>query len=92
MTLLLQMGLTWLQQQALLRQQAPLAVQTSARFFRHVRQRPYAFFAQRYAGEISSRVAINDRVAQLLSGEMANTAIRPLKEGTRRPGSLMIII
>ncbi|MBU0971608.1 MAG: NHLP family bacteriocin export ABC transporter peptidase/permease/ATPase subunit [Proteobacteria bacterium] len=75
LTLLLQGGLVWVQQQVLLRQQVNLAIQTSARFFRHVMQLPYAFFAQRYAGEISTRVAINDRVAQLLSGELANTAI-----------------
>lgn len=74
-TLLLQGFLTWLKETSLLRQQVTLAVTTSARFFHHVLRLPYVFFTQRYAGEISSRVLINDRVALLLSGELATTAL-----------------
>ena len=74
-TLILQGFLTWLQERALLRQQVKLAINTSAQFFLHILKLPHTFFAQRYAGEIGSRVAINDRVAQLLSGELASTAL-----------------
>ena len=67
-TLLLQGILTWLKETSLLRQQIKLAVTSSARFFDHVLHLPYVFFTQRYAGDIATRVQINDRVAQLLSG------------------------
>ncbi len=75
LTLVLQGFLTWLKETSLLRQQVTLAVTTSARFFHHVLRLPYVFFTQRYAGEIGSRVMINDRVAVLLSGELATTAL-----------------
>ena len=74
-TLFLKAVLTWLKETSLLRQQVKLAVTTSARFLDHVLRLPYVFFTQRYAGDIAARVQINDRVAQLLSGEFAATAI-----------------
>lgn len=68
-------GLTWLQQAYLLRLETRIALGGASRFFWHVLRLPIEFFNQRYAGEISSRVAINDRVAQLLSRELATNAI-----------------
>jgi NHLM bacteriocin system ABC transporter peptidase/ATP-binding protein len=67
--------LTLLQQRYLLRMEARLAIGTSARFLWHVLHLPLQFFTQRFPGEIASRVGINDRVAQLLSGELATSTL-----------------
>ncbi|MEA2562619.1 MAG: hypothetical protein QOH06_4123 [Acidobacteriota bacterium] len=73
--------LTWLQQSHLLRLETRLAVAGSSRFLWHILRLPTEFFSQRYAGDISSRVGINDRVAQLLSRDLAINVL----------GSLMIV-
>jgi NHLM bacteriocin system ABC transporter peptidase/ATP-binding protein len=67
--------LTLLQQRYLLRLETRLAISTSARFLWHVLHLPLQFFTQRFPGEIASRVGINDRVAMLLSGELATTML-----------------
>jgi len=78
----LMMGLlTWIQQVYLLRLETRLAVGSSSRFLWHVLRLPTEFFSQRFAGDISSRVGINDRVAQLLSRDLATNAL----------GALMIV-
>ena len=55
-----------------------LSIITTVRFFWHVATLPMLFFSQRYAGDIASRVASNDSVARLLSGELAVNAINML--------------
>jgi NHLM bacteriocin system ABC transporter peptidase/ATP-binding protein len=67
--------LTWLQRKYLLRLETRIALSSSAQFFWHLLHLPIGFYSQRYAGEIGSRVALNDRVAQLLSGELATTLL-----------------
>ncbi|MBD2463074.1 NHLP family bacteriocin export ABC transporter peptidase/permease/ATPase subunit [Oscillatoria sp. FACHB-1407] len=52
-----------------------LAVSLSSRFLWHVLCLPVNFYAQRYAGEISSRVNLNDAVADVLSGRLTTTII-----------------
>ncbi len=74
-TAILRAGLTWLQQYYLLRMETKFTLSSSSKFLWHVFKLPIEFFSQRYGGEISSRVLINDRIAQLLSGEMATTVL-----------------
>ena len=64
--------LTWLQQAYLLRLETRLAVSSSSQFLQHVLRLPVVFFTQRFAGDISARVGINNTVAQLLSRELAS--------------------
>ncbi len=75
LTALLRAAWTALQQRYLLRLETKLAISTSSQFFWHVLSLPMEFFLQRYAGDISSRVEINDRVATLLWGELATAAL-----------------
>ncbi|MDD2902807.1 MAG: NHLP family bacteriocin export ABC transporter peptidase/permease/ATPase subunit [Syntrophales bacterium] len=72
LTALMMAGLTWLQRQCLLRQEIKMALSISGHFFWHVLRLPVEFFNQRFAGDVASRVEINDRLAELLSGELAN--------------------
>ncbi|NEO41217.1 MAG: NHLP family bacteriocin export ABC transporter peptidase/permease/ATPase subunit [Moorea sp. SIOASIH] len=52
-----------------------LAVGMSTRFLWHILRLPVRFYAQRYAGEISNRASLNNKVGQVLSGQLATTVI-----------------
>ncbi|WP_199332949.1 MULTISPECIES: NHLP family bacteriocin export ABC transporter peptidase/permease/ATPase subunit [Nostocaceae] len=52
-----------------------LGVGMSARFLWHILRLPVNFYAQRYAGEVSNRASLNNKVAQVLSGQLATTVI-----------------
>ncbi|WP_442789479.1 NHLP family bacteriocin export ABC transporter peptidase/permease/ATPase subunit [Nostoc sp. PCC 7524] len=52
-----------------------LATAMSTRFLWHILRLPIRFYAQRYAGEISNRASLNNKVAQVLSGQLATTVI-----------------
>jgi NHLM bacteriocin system ABC transporter peptidase/ATP-binding protein len=70
-TALLRAALTWMQQHYLARLETRLAITSSSRFLWHVLRLPIVFFSQRYPGEVGSRVALNDLLAQLLSGQLS---------------------
>lgn len=75
LVMLVNAGFTWLQQRYLLRLETKLALVTSSEFLRHILSLPIEFFNHRSPGEIGSRVAINDRVAGLVSGQLATTLL-----------------
>ena len=75
LTALVRAGLTWLQEYYLLRLETKLAIKQSSEFLNHVLRLPVSYFGQRFAGELGSRVMINDKVAQLLSGQLATTVL-----------------
>lgn len=67
--------LVYLQQYFLLKLETKIALVTSSKFLWHVFHLPIAFFTQRYSGEVGNRVSLNDKVAKLLSGDLANAAL-----------------
>ncbi len=71
----LQIVLLELQEHAILRLQAKLALANASRMLWHVLRLPMTFFAQRAPAEVANRVAICDRVAELLSSRLAASAI-----------------
>lgn len=75
LVLLLNAALVYLQQYYLLKLETKLALVTSSKFLWHVFHLPISFFTQRYSGEVGNRVSLNDKVAKLLSGDLANTAL-----------------
>lgn len=70
--------LTALQQGALLKLETKLGMVLASRYLWRLLQLPVPFFGQRHPGDIAGRVAANDRVARLLSGELATAAMNLL--------------
>ena len=52
-----------------------LSITLSGSFFWHTLRLPVGFYAQRYAGEISNRTALNDKVSRVITGQLATTVI-----------------
>jgi len=71
----MQGSLTWLRESVLLRLETKLAVLNSAKFYLHLLKLPVTFFFHRYAGEVGSRIALNDYIASLLSGQLATSIL-----------------
>ncbi len=74
-TVIFYAALLWTRQQHLLRMEMKLALTTSGKFFWHVLRLPVVFYTQRSSGDIGSRVMLNDRIARLLSQDLASNAL-----------------
>jgi len=57
------------------RLQQRLATVFSSGFVWHLLHLPSSYYAQRYAGELSGRIELNDSVADVLSGQLASSII-----------------
>ncbi len=75
LTALLRIAAAALQQLYLTRLEVKLTLEESLKFLTHVLRLPLTFFQRRYTGDIVARVASTARVAHLLSGELATTAV-----------------
>jgi NHLM bacteriocin system ABC transporter peptidase/ATP-binding protein len=75
LTAVVLMVLTWLQKYYLLRLETRLALLHSSRLFSPQPRQPVPYFVQRFAGEIGSRVAINDNVAKVIASKLTTTTI-----------------
>jgi ATP-binding cassette subfamily C protein len=74
-TVLVQGALTSLQLRYLRALKVKLSVSMSSRFVWHLLRLPVGFYAQRFAGEITNRIDLNDQVASVLSGRLIITTI-----------------
>lgn len=71
----LQATLSWLKEYFMLRFETKLALTESGRYLGHLLQLPIVFFSQRLSGDLLNRVGNNDRVANLLTGKLANAGL-----------------
>ena len=83
-TALVRLAAVALQQVYLTKLEIRLALTESVRFFQHVLRLPVTFFQYRFAGDIVGRVVSTARVARLISGELATTAVSLLTPGLFR--------
>jgi NHLM bacteriocin system ABC transporter peptidase/ATP-binding protein len=74
-TALLRGTVNHLQEHSLSRLQSSLAITNASRFLWHILRLPVEFYAQRYGGEVSGRVAMNERAAEFLAQQLAPRAI-----------------
>ncbi len=74
-TAVIRMILTLLQAHYLTRVETQLAIKGSQELFAHILHLPISYFGARYAGEITSRLELNDRLAGLLTGEITRAIL-----------------
>ena len=74
-TAIVRLAAVTLQQIYLTRLEIRLALTESVKFLQHVLRLPVTFFQHRFAGDIVGRIVSTERVARLISGELAITAV-----------------
>ncbi len=67
--------MTWLRAVLLTRWQKKITLADSSSFFWHLLRLPMAFFHQRYAAEVASRISFNESIAGVLSGSAATAVL-----------------
>jgi NHLM bacteriocin system ABC transporter peptidase/ATP-binding protein len=75
MTAVIVWWLTAVQRHYMLRIETRMGLTSGARFFRHLLRLPIEFLLNRQPAEVASRVASNDLVAEILSRDLALTAV-----------------
>ena len=75
LTAILRAVLMIVQQRLLMRVQNRVSVAGAAKFMWHMLQLPITFFSQRHPGDIASRVAATDRLAETLSGDLSQVML-----------------
>ena len=75
LTAVLRLAAAALQQFYLTRLEVRLTLDESLKFLEHVLRLPLTFFQRRYTGDLVARVSSTARVAGLISGELATTAV-----------------
>jgi NHLM bacteriocin system ABC transporter peptidase/ATP-binding protein len=64
-----------LQLRYLLRLETKLSTMMANRYFHHLLSLPSSFFTQRHPGDLAGRVASSDRIAGLISGQLATSLL-----------------
>jgi NHLM bacteriocin system ABC transporter peptidase/ATP-binding protein len=67
------LALSLLQNSVLLQMQSRMALVSAGQFFWHLLRLPVVFYTQRSAGEIGSRLQLNETIAQELVGDLTQT-------------------
>ena len=75
LTALVRFILLELQERILLRARMAMSLNTGGALMRKLLTLPVAFFDQRFAGEIADRVKLNESLATLLTGHLAQAAV-----------------
>jgi ATP-binding cassette, subfamily C, bacterial len=74
--LVVQATLTAIQQRMLAKLQNWLSITQSSRFVWHLMTLPLSFFSQRRTGDFAQRLQANDRIAELIGGELGSAALQ----------------
>lgn len=72
LTLALSVILTWLKSMLLTRWHRKLTLADSSACFRHLLRLPLSFFQQRYIADVVGRIAMNERIAEVISGHVVS--------------------